>query len=106
MCIDLTDVNTPTLKGCFLLPNIDQLVEATTSFEIMSFMGVYSRDHQIPMHYKDEERIEFITEEGIYYYTRIPFGLKNIGATYQRLVKNMFKDQIGRNMEVYMRTYW
>lgn len=32
----------------------------------------------------------------------MPFGLKNAGATYQRLVNEMFKDQIGRNVEVYV----
>ncbi|XP_011078664.1 uncharacterized protein LOC105162360 [Sesamum indicum] len=44
----------------------------------------------------------FLTEGGIYCYNVMPFGLKNVGATYQRLVNRMFKDQIGRTMEVYV----
>ena len=51
---------------------------------------------------EDEERTAFITERGLYCYKVMPFGLKNTGATYQRLVNKIFQDQIGRNMEVYV----
>ena len=44
----------------------------------------------------------FITNRGLYSYNVMPFELKNIGATYQRLVNKIFKDQIDRNMEVYV----
>ena len=44
----------------------------------------------------------FIASQGLYCYRVMPFGLKNIGATYQRLVNQMFSEQIGRNMEVYI----
>lgn len=44
----------------------------------------------------------FITKEGTFCYTRMPFGLKNIGATYQLLVNKMFEDQLGKNMEAYI----
>ena len=48
-----------------------------------------------------EEKTDFITSQGLYCY-KVPFGLKNAGATYQRLVNKMFSKQIGRNMEVYV----
>jgi len=44
----------------------------------------------------------FITNQGTYCYRVMPFGLKNAGATYQRLVTRMFKDQLGKTMEVYI----
>lgn len=44
----------------------------------------------------------FITKEDTFCYTRMPFGLKNIGATYQLLVNKMFEDQLGKNMEAYI----
>ena len=50
----------------------------------------------------DEEKTSFITDGGIYCYRAMPFGLKNAGATYQRLVNRMFRNQIGRNVEVYV----
>ena len=51
---------------------------------------------------EDQEKTAFITSQGLYCYMVMPFGLKNAGATYQRLVNRMFNKQIGRNMEVYV----
>ncbi|GJV00684.1 reverse transcriptase domain-containing protein [Tanacetum coccineum] len=51
---------------------------------------------------EDEEKTAFITSQGILCYTKMPFGLKNAGATYQRLVDRAFQKQIGRNLEVYV----
>ena len=50
---------------------------------------------------EDQEKTAFITSQGLYCYRVMPFELKNLGATYQRLVNKMF-NKIGRNMEVYM----
>uniref|UniRef100_A0A2N9GA07 Uncharacterized protein n=1 Tax=Fagus sylvatica TaxID=28930 RepID=A0A2N9GA07_FAGSY len=50
----------------------------------------------------DQEKTAFITSRGLFCYKIMPFGLKNAGATYQRLVNKMFYDQIGRNVEVYV----
>src|SRR5256886_8338584 len=51
---------------------------------------------------EDREKTAFITESGTYYYRVMPFGLKNAGAIYQRLVNKLFKHQIGKNIEVYI----
>ncbi|GKC45515.1 reverse transcriptase domain-containing protein [Tanacetum coccineum] len=51
---------------------------------------------------EDEEKTAFITSQGIFCYTKMPFGLRNVGATYQRLVDKAFHKQIGRNLEVYV----
>ena len=50
----------------------------------------------------DQEKTAFITEKGLYCYRVMPFGLKNAGATYQRLVNRIFKDKISKTMEVYV----
>ena len=50
----------------------------------------------------DQEKTTFITSQGLYCDKVMPFGLKNAGATYQRLVNKMFSKQMGRNMEVYV----
>ena len=50
----------------------------------------------------DQEKTSFVTSQGLFCYKVIPFGLKNAGATYQRLVNHMFRPQIGRNVEVYV----
>ena len=54
------------------------------------------------MHPDDQEKTTFITERGIFYYKVMPFGLKNAGATYQRLVNKMFANYLGDTMEVYI----
>ena len=65
-------------------------------------MDAFSGYNQIKMVKEDQEKTAFITSQGLYCYKVMPFGLKNAGATYQRLVNKMFRKQIGRNMEVYV----
>ena len=50
----------------------------------------------------DQEKISFVTSQGLFCYKVMPFGLKNAGATYQRLMNKMFMHQIGRNVQVYV----
>ena len=102
MYIDFTNLNEACHKDSFPLPQIDQLVDATTRHELLSFMDAYSRYNQISMYEFDKEYTSFITDRGLYCYNAMPFGLKNTGATYQRLVNTMFKDLIGKSMEVYV----
>ncbi|KAL0400070.1 UNVERIFIED_CONTAM: Retrovirus-related Pol polyprotein from transposon.6 [Sesamum radiatum] len=51
---------------------------------------------------EDRKKVSFITSEGTFCYVAMPFGLKNAGAIYQRLVDKIFRPQIGRNVEVYV----
>ncbi|XP_071926285.1 uncharacterized protein [Coffea arabica] len=102
MCVDFTDLNKACPKDCYPLPRIDQLVDSTTGYEIFCFLDAFKGYHQIALDEADQEKTAFITEYGTYCYTTMPFGLKNAGATYQRLVNKLFKNQIGRNMEVYV----
>ncbi|KAL5574831.1 hypothetical protein UlMin_016530 [Ulmus minor] len=102
VCTDFTDLNKACPKDSFPLPRIDQLVDATVGHELLSFMDAYSGYNQIRMNPKDEEKTSFITNQGLYCYNVMPFGLKNAGATYQRLVNEMFAKLLGRSMEVYV----
>ena len=68
----------------------------------MSFLDAYSGYHQTPLYAPDQDKTAFITTVGLYCYKVMPFGLKNAGATYQRLVTKIFKDQMGDTMEVYI----
>nr|GEX35730.1 reverse transcriptase domain-containing protein [Tanacetum cinerariifolium] len=62
----------------------------------------YKGYHQIQLAAADEEKIAFHTGEGVYCYTKMPFGLKNAGATYQRLMDKAFESKMGQNIEVYV----
>ena len=101
-CIDFSDLNKACPKDCFPLPRIDQLVDATAGHELMSFMDAYSGYNQIAMNPADQDHTSFMSPTNVYCYKVMPFGLKNAGATYQRLVNRMFANQIGKNMEVYV----
>ena len=78
------------------------LVEATVRHKMLNFMDAFSRYNQILMHPNDQEKTLFITEQGFFYYKLMPFGLKNAGATYQRLVNKIFQDLLKTIMEVYL----
>nr|XP_027075634.1 uncharacterized protein LOC113699462 [Coffea arabica]XP_027078730.1 uncharacterized protein LOC113702002 [Coffea arabica] len=102
MCVNFTNLNKVCPKDCYLLPRIDQLVDSTTGCEIFCFLDAFKGYHQIALDKEDQEKTSFITEYDTYCYTTRPFGLKNAGEIYQRLVNKLFKNQIGRNMDVYV----
>ena len=70
--------------------------------ELLSFMNTFSGYNQIIMDPSDQEKTSFVTRQGTYCYQVMPFGLKNVRATYQRLVNKMFQKQIGASMKVYI----
>ncbi|XP_059635272.1 uncharacterized protein LOC132277429 [Cornus florida] len=102
VCIDFTNLNKACSKDSFPLPKIDQMVDATTGYEQLTFLDAYSGYNQIPMDPNVEEKTSFVSERGIYCYKVISFRLKNAGATYQRLVSKIFKNQMGKTVEAYI----
>ena len=102
MCVDFIDLNQACPKDSFPLPRIDQLVDSTVGHKLLTFMDAFSGYNQIQMAEEDQEKIAFVTSQGLYCYRVMPFGLKNARATYQRLVNQMFEKQIRRNVEVYV----
>ena len=102
ICIYYTDLNKACPKDSFLIPRIDQLVDATTGHKLVSFMDAYSGYNQIRMSPEDEDKTSFMIDRSLHCYKIMPFGLKNVGATYQCLVNKGFSDLIGRTKEVYV----
>ena len=102
MCVDFIDLNNACPKDSFPLPRIDQLVDSTIGHKLLTFMDAFLGYNQILMKEEDQEKTAFVTSQGLYCYKVMPFGLKNVGTNYQRLVNQMFTKQIGRNMEVYV----
>ena len=102
MCVDFTDLNKAYPKDSYPLPCIDRLVDSTAGHKLLNFMDTFSGYNQIRMDETDQEKTSFVTSLGLFCYKVMPFGLKNAGATYQRLVNHMFRPQIGRNVEVHV----
>jgi hypothetical protein len=68
----------------------------------LSFLDAYSGYNQIKLKKEYEEKTAFITPYGVFCYQVIHFGLKNAGATYQRMIQNCLGSQIGCNIQVYI----
>ena len=102
MCVDYKDLNKVCPKDSYPLPNINRLVDGAAGHKILSFLDAYSGYNQISMHHSDMGKTAFTTDDANYFYKVMPFGLKNVGATYQRLVDKIFKGMIGRSVEVYV----
>ena len=100
--MDYTDLNEACPKDSFPLPRIDQIVDVSVGHGMLSFLDAFSGYHQIPMHSLDAEKTTFITPHRLLCYNVIPLGLKNVGATYKRLVTKMFRPLIRKTMEVYI----
>ncbi|KAK8955117.1 hypothetical protein KSP39_PZI001888 [Platanthera zijinensis] len=102
MCIDFSLLNKSCPKDCYHLPWIDALVDSAVGFPVMSFLDAFSGYHQIRMHPPDIKDVSFITGDRCYCYKMMPFGLKNAGATFQKMMDRVFREQKGRNLEVYV----
>ncbi|GJV91415.1 reverse transcriptase domain-containing protein [Tanacetum coccineum] len=97
MCVDFKDLNKACPKDGYPLPKIDWKVESLCGYPFKCFLDAYKGYHQIKMAKEDEEKTTFNTSQGIFCYSKMPFGLKNAGATYKA-----FQKQIGQNLEAYV----
>ncbi|GJQ91073.1 hypothetical protein Tco_0002212 [Tanacetum coccineum] len=87
----LKNINYACLKDYYPLPELDCKIELVMGFPLKCFLDAYKGYHYVQMVEEDEEKTAFYTDQGTYYYTKIPFGLKNVKATYQRLVNEAFQ---------------
>ena len=99
MCVDFTNLNKACPKDSYPLPSIDGLVDSASG-KMLSFLDAFSGYNQIKMHPRDECKTTFMTETCCYCYKVMPFGLKNAGATYQRLMDKVLAPMLGRNVQV------
>ena len=102
ICVDFKDLNKANPKDEFPLPHIDLLVDSTTGHSMLSFMDEFLGYNHILMALEDMEKTTFITEQGTYCYKVMPFGLKNVGTTYQRAATTLFHNMMHRDVEVYV----
>ena len=87
-------------KDSYPLVQVNVLIDSTTRHQLLSFMDAFSGYYQIKLDEADQEKTSF--SQGLFYYKVMSFGLKNAGATYQRLMNKMFAHQIRRNVQVYV----
>ena len=98
VCVDFTNLNKACPKNSFPMPRIDQLVDATVGYSWISFLNSFQGYHRIPLTLDDQKKTTFVTPTRNYHYKVMPFGLKNVGSSYQRMLTKMFKPQLGKNI--------
>ncbi|KAG7543326.1 Integrase catalytic core [Arabidopsis thaliana x Arabidopsis arenosa] len=102
MCIDYRKLNAASRKDHFPLPFIDQMLERLANHPYYCFLDGYSGFFQIPIHPNDQEKTTFTCPYGTFAYKRMPFGLCNAPATFQRCMTSIFSDLIEEMVEVFM----
>ncbi|RVW93793.1 Transposon Tf2-12 polyprotein [Vitis vinifera] len=102
VCIDYRKLNVVTRKDHFPLPFIDQVLERVSGHPFYCFLDGYSGYFQIEIDVADQEKTTFTCPFGTYAYRRMPFGLCNAPATFQRCMLSIFSDMVERIMEVFM----
>ncbi|RVW26683.1 Retrovirus-related Pol polyprotein from transposon 17.6 [Vitis vinifera] len=102
VCIDYRKLNAVIRKDHFPLPFIDQVLERVSGHPFYCFLDGYSGYFQIEIDVADQEKTTFTCPFGTYAYRRMPFGLCNAPATFQRCMLSIFSDMVERIMEVFM----
>ncbi|XP_055961800.1 uncharacterized protein LOC126681357 [Mercurialis annua] len=102
VCIDYRKLNEVTRKDHFPLPFIDQMLERVAGHKFYCFLDGYSGYNQILILPEDQEKTTFTCPYGTFAYRRMPFGLCNAPATFQRCMTSIFNDMIEDIMEVFM----
>ncbi|KAK1632094.1 hypothetical protein QYE76_006409 [Lolium multiflorum] len=102
MCIDFRKVNKVTKKDHYPLPFIDQMLERLSKNTHFCFLDGYSGFSQIAVKTKDQEKTTFTCPYGTYAYRRMPFGLCNAPATFQRCMSAIFHGFCESIVEVFM----
>jgi hypothetical protein len=105
ICIDFKDLNKACTKDDFPLPRIDTIVDLTAGHAMYSLMDGFSGYNQIKIKPEDQDKTAFTCPWEIYCWNVMPFGLNNVGATYQRAMTTIFHDMMHTFMEDYVNDF-
>lgn len=102
LCVDYRRLNSKTRRDAFPLPRIDESLDALSGAAFFSTLDLASGYHQVVMHEKDRDKTAFTTPFGLYEYLRMPFGLCNAPATFQRLMQATMSDLAFQIVLIYL----
>lgn len=102
MCIDFRDLNAITVKDRFPLPRIDDTLDDLAGAKIFSTLDLASGYYQVPVTEEDRQKTAFSTHKGLYEFCKMPFGLCNAPATFQRLMTTVLNGSVGTRCLIYL----
>jgi hypothetical protein len=102
ICIDFRNLNKASLKDNYPLPKMDLMLQNIVGSQRMSMLDGFSGYNQILVHPEDQEKTAFTTPWGTFMYAKMPFGLMNAGATFQRAMDIAFAEEKDKSVVVYL----
>ncbi|KAL2098386.1 hypothetical protein ACEWY4_007593 [Coilia grayii] len=102
MCVDYRQLNARTRKDAFPLPRIEESLDSLAGARWFSTLDLASGYHQVPVAEGDRAKTAFCTPFGLFEWQRMPFGLCNAPATFQRLMERIFGDQQCQTLLLYL----
>jgi hypothetical protein len=102
MCIDFTELNKACPKDPYPLPRIHVIIDQVAGCDMLNLLDCFSRYHQVWTRREDEAKTGFTTPFGIFCFVRMPEGLRNAGSTFNRMMKLILGNQLGRNASAYV----
>lgn len=101
LCVDFKNLNIACEKDFYPLPKIKILLQRVAGLRMMSLLDGFSSYNQVMVRKEDQHKTTFTTPWGTFHYVRMPFGLYNARATFQRTMDYAFRGLIGKIIEIY-----
>ena len=102
ICIDFRNFNRVSLEDNYLLPKMDHILQKMVGSQMISMLDGFSGYNQVLVHLDDQDKITFTTPWGTFMYSKIPFGLMNVGATFQRAMGIAFSEEKDNFVVIYL----
>ena len=102
LCVDFRNLNRSSLKDNYPLPKIEKILQKVVGAQRISMVDGFSGYNQISMHPDDKEKTAFTTPQGTFMYDKMPFGLMNAGATFQRAMDIAFVGEKEKFVVIYL----
>ena len=102
LCVDFINLKQVSLKENYPLPKMDHILQRVVGSQRMSMLDGFSGYNQVAVHPYDQEKTTFTTPWGTFMYAKMPFGLRNVGDTFQRAMDIAFLEEKDRFVVIYL----
>jgi hypothetical protein len=102
LCIDFRNLNKVSLKDNYPLPKMDHILQRVVGSSQISLLDGFSGYNKVLIHPDDQEKTAFTTPWGTFMYLKMPFGLMNAGATFQRAMDIIFVEELDKFIIIYL----